>query len=215
MTDPITINAHSSIRLALGKVLYFDPFHIQKETKDADIIFVTHDHYDHFSPEDIEKILKEDTVFVAPQSTVALIETRFSWPKDQIVTVAPGSKVVVKGLPVEAVAAYNPNKHFHPKKEGWVGYVVTVEGVRYYVCGDMDSNEEGRQVSCDVLLVPCGGTYTMDVQEAAEFTGVLAPKFAIPTHYGDIVGDLSNGSAFAEAVKKTSPDTKVVIKIEP
>ena len=91
--------------------------------------------------------------------------------------------------------------------------MVTLGDLRYYVCGDMDITEEGKGVSCDVLLVPCGGTYTMDPKEAAEFTGFLKPKYAVPTHYGDPVGDMSCGSAFAEEVKATSPDTTVVFKI--
>ena len=108
--------------------------------------------------------------------------------------VAVTISVILICLAVEAVAAYNPNKpQFHPKKNNWVGYVVTIGGCRYYICGDMDITAEGSAVSCDVVLVPCGGTYTMNVEEAAELVGRLSPKIAIPTHYGDIVGDISCG----------------------
>ena len=213
MLDQVTINLHSSIRIEDGKVLYFDPFRIGKSTSDADIIFVTHDHYDHFSPEDIAKIMKEDTVFVAPSSTADLIRQTFNIPDQRIVVVAPGDSTEVLGIPVEAVASYNPDKKFHPKAQGWVGFVVTLGGLRYYVCGDMDIIPEGKEVKCDVLLVPCGGKYTMDAKEAAEFTGYLNPKYVIPTHYGDPVGEKTCGGAFAEEVKKTAPDTKVVIKL--
>lgn len=213
MLDTVSINIHSSIKISEPKALYFDPFRITEENHDADIIFVTHDHYDHFSPADIAKIMKEDTVFVAPASTAALIRQAAPIPDERIVTVAPGDTLEVLGVPVEVIASYNPGKQFHPKTQGWVGYVVTVAGLRYYICGDMDITEEGKNVKCDVLLVPCGGTYTMDYKEAAEFTGYLRPKYVVPTHYGDPVGEKTCGSAFAEEIKKTSPQTQVVIKI--
>ena len=213
MLDSVAINLHSSIRISSGKALYFDPFRIEESTGDADIVFVTHDHYDHFSPEDIVKVMKEDTIFVAPASTAALIRQTLQIPDERIVTVAPGDVLEVSGIPVEVIASYNPGKRFHPKANGWVGYVVTVDGLRYYICGDMDITEEGKGVSCDVLLVPCGGTYTMDADEAAEFTGILNPKYAIPTHYGDPVGEKSCGSAFAEKAKVKAPDTTVVFKL--
>lgn len=213
MTENITINAHSSIRIAGEKILYFDPFHIQNAASDADVIFVTHDHFDHFSAEDVAKIIKDDTVFVAPASTIALIREAFSIPDERLVTLAPGDEAEVLGIPVEAVAAYNPNKPFHTFEKHWIGFVVTLNNTRYYICGDMDSTPEARSVKCDVLLVPCGGTYTMDAKEAAVFVGVLRPKIAIPTHYGDIVGEASTGHVFAQEVKKTSPETEVIVKI--
>ncbi len=213
MLEQVTINLHSSIRIEDGKVLYFDPFGIAESTSDADVIFVTHDHYDHFSPENISKIMKEDTVFVAPASTAALIRKTFAVPDERIVVVAPGDATEVLGIPVEAVASYNPNKRFHPQAQGWVGFVVTVGGLRYYICGDMDITPEGKTVKCDVLLVPCGGTYTMDYKEAAEFTGYLSPKYVIPTHYGNPVGEKACGSAFAKEIATRGIDSVVVIKL--
>ena len=211
MLDSISINAHSSIRIASGKVLYFDPFHIAAESHDADVIFVTHDHYDHFSPEDIAKIIKEDTTFVAPKSTCALIRETFSG--FDVVEVAPGDAFTVAGIEGEAVASYNPEKQFHPKKEDWVGYVVTVDGLRHYICGDMDITPESLGVKCEVLLLPIGGTYTMDVPQGVELTAKLSPQYTVPTHYGDIVGKASDGSAFAEEIKKKGISTQVVLKI--
>ncbi len=213
MLDSVAINHHSSIRISSGKTLYFDPFCIDEATGDADIIFVTHDHYDHFSPEDIEKIMKADTIFVAPASTAAQIRGTFGIPDERIVTVAPGDKTEILGIPVEVIASYNPGKKFHPKANGWVGYVVTVDGLRYYICGDMDITEEGKAVKCDVLFVPCGGTYTMDYKEAAEFTGYVRPKCVIPTHYGDPVGEKTCGSAFAKEISVRGIDSVVVIKL--
>lgn len=211
MLDSISINAHSSIRIASEKVLYFDPFHIETDSHDADVIFVTHDHYDHFSPEDIARIVKEDTIFVAPESTANLIRETFSG--FDVIAVAPGQFFPVAGIEAEAVASYNPNKHFHPKKENWVGYVVTLDGLRYYICGDMDETPESIAVKCDVLLLPIGGTFTMDVKEAVALTEKIRPQYAVPTHYGDIVGDESCGSAFAEEIKKKGIPTQVVLKI--
>ena len=213
MLEQVTINLHSSIRIEDGKVLYFDPFGMTESTSDADVIFVTHDHYDHFSPEAIEKIIKDDTVFVAPSSTAALIRKAFSVPDERIVVMAPGDSTEVLDIPVEAVASYNPNKRFHPQSQGWLGFVVTVGGLRYYICGDMDSTPEGRAVKCDVLLVPCGGTYTFDYKEAAEFTGCLNPKYVIPTHYGNPVGEKTCGSAFAKEIAMRGIDSVVVIKL--
>ena len=214
MLDNVTINAHSSIRIEEGKVLYFDPFHISDATNDADIVFVTHDHYDHFSPEDISKVMKDDTVFVAPVVTAKLIaETFANVPSERIVTVAAGEKLDVLGIPVEVIASYNPKKQFHPLEKGYVGYVVTLDGTRFYICGDMDVTEEGKAVKCDVLMPPIGGTYTMDAHEAIELVSAIRPKYAIPTHYGDIVGNIRDGKRFTKWVEDLGIGTEVILKI--
>ena len=214
MLDNVTINAHSSIRIEEGKVLYFDPFHISDATNDADIVFVTHDHYDHFSPEDIRKVMKDDTVFVAPVVTAKLIaETFANVPSERIVTVAAGEKLDVLGISVEVIASYNPNKQFHPKAKGYVGYVVTLNGTRFYICGDMDVTEEGKSVKCDVLMPPIGGIYTMDAHEAIELVSAIRPKYVIPTHYGDIVGNPRDGKRFAKWIEDLGVGTEVILKI--
>ena len=197
LTDAVSINAHSSIRIEAEKVMYFDPFHLTEEPHDADIVFITHDHYDHFSPEDIEKVRNDDTVFVLPGSC------RVSAAKNGLVNCVyldPGDKTEVCDVPVEAVAAYNSLKPFHPKKNEWLGYVVTVDWKRIYVAGDTDENPDNLSVKCDIAMVPAGGTYTFDAQQAAAFVNKLRPAVAIPTHYGDIVGTLADGDAFAAAV---------------
>ena len=213
MLDQISINSHSSIRVEAEKIIYFDPFRIKESTSDADIIFVTHDHYDHYSPEDIKKIIKDDTIIVAPKVAAGLAVTDFGLSSDRIVVANAGDTLEVSGFPVEVIASYNPNKPFHPKEQKFVGYVVTIGSLRYYVCGDMDITEEAKAVSCDVLLLPCGGKYTMDADEAAELVGILRPKYAIPTHYASIVGGADCGKIFEKKVKKTSPETEVIIKI--
>lgn len=213
MTDPIIVNSHSSIRLDLGEVLYFDPFHIEMETHDADVILCTHDHYDHFSPEDIAKIVKDDTVFVVPESSYKVVSSKLDVDASRIVTVNAGDKITVKGIDIEAIASYNPNKQFHPKERGWVGYIAESKGVRYYVAGDTDVTEEAKQVKCNVALIPIGGTYTMTWQEGAELIKVIRPDYVVPTHYADIVGTREDGSAFAEEIEKAGIPTKVVLKI--
>ncbi len=200
MTDHISINAHSSIRIDYGKVIYFDPFHIAGEAHDADIIFITHDHYDHFSPEDILKIVKPETMFVLPESMKAQANAA-GIPDDSILAVYPDRKYAIEDLIFEAVPAYNIGKRYHPKENGWVGYVVTINDTKVYVCGDTDAVPENKKIKCDIMLIPVGGTYTMDAKEAADFANTVKPKIAIPTHYGDIVGDPADGLDFARRLK--------------
>ncbi len=201
MLDNITINAHSSIRIGLeGTVLYFDPFRLDASPHDADIVFITHKHYDHYSPEDIEKVRKPETIFVTPYDI---------YP-EQRVALVPGSTTLVKGIRAETVPAYNLNKDFHPKDNGWLGYVVDCKGLRVYVSGDTDATPEARQVRCDVALVPIGGTYTMTAEEAAELINEMRPRYAIPTHYACIVGERSDGDRFKALV---DPSIEVILKI--
>ena len=198
LIDNITINAHSSIRIGANLALYFDPFHLRDAPHDADIVFVTHDHYDHLSPEDIDLVKKEDTVFVLPAACRVSAEKAGLEP---CVFLAPGDRTEIKGITVEAVAAYNTLKPFHPKKNGWLGYVATVEGERVYVAGDTDENRDNLTVVCDIALVPVGGTYTFDAKHAAKFVNKLHPKIAVPTHYGDIVGQASAADDFTDGVE--------------
>ena len=145
LMDRITVNAHSSVRVeTAGRVLYVDPFALSAAPGDADLIFLTHDHFDHFSPEDVEKVMKPETVFVMPHSTAkaaaALIRGH------ECLCVRPGDAGEVLNLPFEAVAAYNPGKPFHPRKNDWVGYVLDLDGLRLYVAGDTDATPEAAAV---------------------------------------------------------------------
>jgi len=200
MKDIISINAHSSIRIALDQVLYFDPFHITEETHDADIIFITHEHYDHFSPEDILKIVQPDTMFVLPESMKDKAAAA-GIPDSSMLTVEPGHSYELKGISFDAVPAYNIGKPYHPKENRWVGYVVSVGIKRVYICGDTDGLPENRKIPCDIVIVPVGGTYTMDASEAAAFVNALKPEIAIPSHYGDIVGAPFDGMDFTRRLK--------------
>lgn len=191
----ITINSHSSIRAEGRRVLWFDPFQLKNAPHDADIICITHDHYDHFSPEDIEKAAKRDTVFVVPRSLAEKV------PNGKVL--CAGDSLAIQGVTITAVAAYNEGKPFHPRDNGWLGYCVTMDAETLYVCGDTDATPEAKAVKCDVLALPVGGTYTMDARQAAELAKVIRPKLALPTHYGSIVGSKKDAKRFCELVEDT------------
>ena len=161
-----SINCHSSIRYAGAMTVWFDPFRVADAPCDADVVFVTHDHYDHFSPEDIRRVMKPDAVLVLPETCVAAA-LQAGFTPAQLLPVRPGEAYTVKDLPFTAVPAYNLGKPFHPRGNRWVGYVVTLEGRRVYVAGDTDDTPDARSVSCDVAFLPVGGTYTMTAAQAA------------------------------------------------
>ncbi|MDO4197705.1 MAG: MBL fold metallo-hydrolase [Erysipelotrichaceae bacterium] len=192
----ISINCHSSIRIEGDKVIYFDPFKINEEVHDADIIFVTHDHFDHFSIDDIKKIEKEDTIYVIPECMYNLLGG------ENVITVNPLEEFMVENYKCKAVRSYNVGKDFHKKEFGYLGYIVNIEGKDVYVFGDGNVNEDVLKVKCDIALVPVGGLYTMDYKEAAEYINTIKPLKAIPTHYGDLTGDKEDGLRFKELVDK-------------
>ena len=201
----IEINCHSSIKITKGIIIYFDPFRINEEKHDADLILITHDHYDHYSPEDIKKVIKEDTIIVAPKTIKELNN------KENIIFVEPNKTYNIKGYKMDTIPAYNINKHFHPKENNWVGYIIEIEGIKYYIAGDTDIIPENQQIKCDVALIPIGGTYTMDYKEASELINIIKPKIAIPTHYGSIVGDITDGEKFKKLIDNTI-DVQILIK---
>lgn len=201
----IEINCHSSIKINEGKIIYIDPFKIEKETHDADIIFITHDHYDHYSPEDIEKIEKQDTIIIAPKTVKALSKIR------NVILVEPNNTYNIEEIKIETIPAYNINKQFHPKENEWVGYIIELNSTRYYIAGDTDITPENKQIKCDIALVPVGGTYTMTFKEAAELVNTINPKIAIPTHYGSIVGEKDDGEKFKNLLNNNI-ECKILIK---
>ena len=205
MIENIEINCHSSIKISKEKVIYIDPFKIENEKYDADIIFITHDHYDHYSPEDIEKIIKENTIIVAPKTVKALSKMK------NVVSVEPNKTYEVEGIKIETIPSYNVNKQFHQKQNDWVGYILEIECVRYYIAGDTDITPENRQVKCDVAFVPIGGTYTMDYREAAQLVNEIKPKIVIPEHYGSIVGTKEDALKFQKLLNNDI-ECKLLIK---
>lgn len=195
MLENVEVLCHSSIKINKEKVIYIDPFKIDKNYNDADIIFITHDHYDHYSEDDIDKVKKNDTVIVASEELLTKL-LRKGFRQDYIITVTPDEQDMVEGIKFETVPAYNTDKQFHPKENEWVGYIIELNGYRYYIAGDTDITEENKKVKCDVAFVPVGGTYTMDFKEAAFLINEIKPKIAVPIHYGSVVGTKQDAEDF-------------------
>ena len=187
MIENIQVLCHSSIKITGDKTIYFDPFKINQNYNDADIIFITHDHFDHYSEEDIDKVKNQKTTIVVPQDLLQKVQSK-GFNEEHIITVEPNKNYTVQDINFQTIPAYNTNKDFHPKQNNWVGYIIQINGYTYYIAGDTDITEENKQVKCDIALVPIGGTYTMTYKEAAELINHIKPKIAIPTHYAEIVG---------------------------
>ena len=205
MLKNIEINCHNYIKINTDKIIYIDPFKIQSESHDADIILITHDHYDHYSPEDIEKILNDKTVIVAPKTMEELIDMK------KVILVEPEKVYNIEGIKIETVLAYNVNKQFHLKEKNWLGYIIEINKIRYYIAGDTDITPENKQVKCDVAFIPVGGTYTMNYEEAAELTNIIKPKIVVPTHYGSIVGTKEDGIQFKKLIDSVI-ECRILIK---
>ena len=205
MFEEVEVLTHSSIKITGKKVIYFDPFEVKEESHDADLIFVTHEHHDHYSPEDIKKVAGADTWIIMPESMreqgekAGDIKCKF---------VHPGGIIEAKGIIINAVPAYNRLKPFHTKGKAYVGYVVEMDDVRYYVAGDTDMTPDNQDVKCDVALIPVGGKFTMDCKEAAKLVNRMKPKLAIPTHYGTVVGSPDDGKQFSEFV-----DSRIEVRV--
>jgi L-ascorbate metabolism protein UlaG (beta-lactamase superfamily) len=186
---------HASFRICHGhKVIYIDPWKIKDATQDATLVLVSHSHYDHYCPEDISKISGPNMKLIAAADVVKT--------QKQGEPITPGSTIEVDGITVQAVAAYNPRKQFHPKGNNWLGFIIQINSKRIYYAGDTDLTEEMKSLSeIDVALLPVGGTYTMNAKDAAEATRQINPKMAVPYHWGDIVGGKSDAEQFAKAVQ--------------
>ncbi|RLB90866.1 MAG: MBL fold metallo-hydrolase [Deltaproteobacteria bacterium] len=178
-----------------GKVIVIDPFQL-KECEPADLILITHEHYDHCSPDDVKKVQKPSTVIVTEADSAKKLT-------GDIRVVAPGDKLTVSGIPIEVVPAYNTNKKFHPKRNGWLGFIVTVDGVRLYHAGDTDLIPEMDSLKADIALLPVSGTYVMTAEEAVEAAKRIKPEIAIPMHYGAIVGSAEDALRFSDALAGT------------
>lgn len=202
MLTGIEVLCHSSIRIDKHLIMYFDPFKINKEYKDADIIFITHSHYDHFSEEDIEKVRKDNTYLVVPEDCL-IKSLKMGFDESRILVVEPGEKYELLGIRFETVPAYNIEKQYHSKESNWVGYILEINDVHYYISGDTDITPEAKAVNCDVAFVPIGGIYTMNAKEAASLINTIEPQIAIPTHYGEIIGSHDDAVLFKKLVKES------------
>lgn len=196
---------HASFRVKGSRTIYIDPWKLESEPADGDLILITHSHYDHYSPEDIQKVAASGAVIIAPASTSDEISG------ESVVYLAPGESKTFGEIKVEAVPAYNTNKKFHPREKNWLGYIVEIDEMRVYHSGDSDLIEEMSTISCDVALVPVSGTYVMNADEAVEAVHEIGPKVAIPMHWGDIVG----GRADADKFKVMAPCAVVIKEITP
>jgi L-ascorbate metabolism protein UlaG (beta-lactamase superfamily) len=184
---------HDGFRIDASKIIYIDPYQT-KSTLPADIILVSHDHFDHCSPEDILKIQTKSTAIITDKASAGKLT-------GAVRVVKPGDRLNVQGIEVESVSAYNTNKQFHPKSDGKLGFIITIEGVRIYHAGDTDFIPEMKKIRADIALLPVSGTYVMTADEAVEAALAISPKVAIPMHYGAIVGSAADAQTFADKLK--------------
>lgn len=184
---------HDAFRVDSERVIYFDPYQIPPGPK-ADVILISHEHFDHCSPEDVEKIRKEGTVIVTEKDSAKKL-------KGDVRTIKPGESIEVDGIKITGVPSYNRNKDFHPKKNAWLGFIVEVKGVTIYHAGDTDFIPEMESLDVDIALIPVSGTYVMTADEAVKAVLAIRPKLAIPMHYGAIVGDEGDAQRFKEALE--------------
>jgi L-ascorbate metabolism protein UlaG (beta-lactamase superfamily) len=194
MVDNIHWLGHDTFKITGEKVVFTDPFKLKRPDK-ADIILITHEHYDHCSPEDVAKIQTGKTIILAPADCAGKL-------KGDIKTVRPGDKLAIDGVEIEAVPSYNTNKQFHTKDRGWVGYIFTINGKRIYLAGDTDYIPEMHTFGdIDIALLPVSGTYVMTADEAVKAALDIRPKLAIPMHFGKIVGEKADAEKFSAALK--------------
>jgi len=188
-------HGHDSFHIDATPDIWFDPWKLRGRFDPADIILVSHDHFDHCSPDDVARLRGPRTVVLAEPAAAAKL--------GQARAVRPGEAVTVRGVTIHAVPAYNvnkfraPGKLFHPREAGHLGWIVEFENVRVYFAGDTDFIPEMRGMRCDVALLPVSGTYVMTVDEAIQAARAIGPRAVVPMHYGDIVGNEADGALFA------------------
>jgi L-ascorbate metabolism protein UlaG (beta-lactamase superfamily) len=199
----ITWLGHDSFRIKNGKTIIIDPFKISPISDKADVLLISHEHFDHLSPDDIKKVVNENTTIV----TIPAVKKELSSLKVKEVKAAkPGDRVKIGDVTIELVPAYNlnkfrePGKVFHPKEDGKVGFIIEMRGVRIYHAGDTDVIPEMKGLKPDIALLPVSGTYVMTPEEAAQAARMIEPKIVIPMHYGKIVGSEQDAHKFKQLV---------------
>jgi len=189
-----------------GKTIYIDPFNLKAPDK-ADVIFITHPHFDHFSVEDIKKIASSDTVVFCPSELKEKIK---ALGITNVYDVKPGFESEWKGIFIQAVPAYNIVKtDKHPKSSNWLGYVLTLGHVKVYHAGDTERIPEMQNILCDIILLPLGQTYTMNtIDEAVKAVLDTKASVAIPIHFGMYEGKTEDAETFAKTLEG---NVKVII----
>jgi L-ascorbate metabolism protein UlaG (beta-lactamase superfamily) len=181
---------HDAFRISGSRTIYIDPYQINPPQPRADLILCTHAHFDHCSPEDIKLIRDEKTLLIGTADTLA----SFSGNKREV---SAGDRFAIGEVRIEVVPAYNLNKTFHPRDSRWVGYVITIDGVRIYHAGDTDRIPEMKDIKADIALLPVSGTYVMTAEEAADAALDIGPRVAMPMHYGSVVGSEDDAQRFS------------------
>lgn len=205
IADKIIWLGHASFRIDADKVIYIDPFRLSKGPK-ADLVLITHSHHDHLSPKDLDKIKKPDTVFITEKSSVKSLT-------GDVRKMEAGDAMNVYGTKIEAVPSYNLNKKFHPRQNGWLGFIIEIDGVRIYHSGDTDYIPEMKNIKADIALLPVSGTYVMTAEEAVQAAIEINPGLAIPMHYDTLVGNIKDAETFkSELAGKI--DVKILNKEE-
>jgi L-ascorbate metabolism protein UlaG (beta-lactamase superfamily) len=184
---------HDGFRIDTEKTVYFDPFQIAGGPR-ADLIVISHDHFDHCSPEDVEKIQDSQTVIVTEKDSAKKLS-------GDVRVLKPGDSLRVDDINIQAVPSYNTDKDFHPKANNWLGFIVEIEGITVYHAGDADFIPEMKDMEVDIALLPVSGTYVMTSSQAVKAAQAIHPKLAIPMHYGAIVGDEQDAFNFKKALE--------------
>ncbi|MEZ4767783.1 MAG: MBL fold metallo-hydrolase [Caldilineales bacterium] len=203
MYDKLHWLGQDSFRIDSEMTVYIDPWKLAKESPTADLILITHEHHDHFSKEDIEKIRRRDTQIV----TTPTVAQGLNGPVREV---QPGDRIDLGAVVIDVLPAYNIEKRFHPRSAGHVGYLIAIDGLRIYHAGDTDAIPEMAGLAPDIALLPVSGTYVMDPDEALEAIRLLEPKLVVPMHYGDIVGTLAD----AERLRSMSNVPMVIMPAE-
>ena len=208
---------HAAFRIKTrNKIIYLDPYQLTTEEK-ADIILITHSHYDHCSQQDIQKIVKDGTIIICTadsQSKIARVKEKI-----KLELVEPEMEITIDSIKIKTIEAYNPHKKFHPKSEGWVGYIIQIDNIVIYHAGDTDLIKEmekltgySKKGNIFIALLPVGGTYTMNAEEAAKAASIIKPTLAIPMHYGSIVGSRTDAEKFVKLCEQEGIKAKILEK---
>jgi len=191
MRENIAWLGHASVKIRGKQVVYIDPWKLRTGSEKADVILISHSHRDHLSPADVDKIRKEETIIVTTADAAAGLQ-------GDVRIVRPGDRITIGDMEIEAVPSYNRNKAFHPRKNDWLGFIITMGGKRIYFGGDTDLIPEMKDIRADIVILPVGGTYTMTAEEAAEAARIIGPEVAIPVHCGDLVGTMEDARRFRD-----------------